>query len=81
MKMMVFERPFQRDLVEPCKPINNFSRGPKSLKTQKMATPTNVEDLFYCIECYIAQVYDITQVYDIVQVCDTWVIQHKSVRY
>ena len=62
MKMLVFERPLQRELVEPFKPSNNFSRGPKRLKTQKMASPTNVEDLFYCIEFYIAQVYDIAQV-------------------
>merc|ERR1712082_11881 len=29
--MLFFERPFQRDLPEPCKPSNNFSRGPKVL--------------------------------------------------
>ena len=35
MKMLVFERPFQRDLVEPCKPTNNFSRGPKGFSLKK----------------------------------------------
>ena len=29
MKMLVFERPIQRDLPELCKPNNNFSRGTK----------------------------------------------------
>ena len=31
MKMLVFERPFQRDLPEPCQPTNDFYRGPKVL--------------------------------------------------
>ena len=35
MKMLVFERPFQRDLPEPCKPTNNFSRGPKVFSLKK----------------------------------------------
>ena len=55
MKMFVLERPFQRDLVEPCKPTNNFSRGPKGLSPKKVASPKNFEDFFYCILCDIAQ--------------------------
>ena len=29
MKLCVYERRFQQDLPEPCKPTNNFYRGPK----------------------------------------------------
>ena len=34
MKMLVFERPFQRDLPEPYNPTNNFSKGPNVFFTK-----------------------------------------------
>ena len=67
MKMLVFERPFQRDLVEPCKSTNNFSKGPKRLKAQKMATQQMLKICFitYCAishsVLYHTKVCDIAQ--------------------
>ena len=52
--MMVFERFFQRDLVEPCKPTNNFSRGPKVLSSKKFKPENTVKICFtaYCAISY-----------------------------
>ena len=54
MKMLVFERPFQRDLVEPCKPTNNFSRGPKVLSSKKCKPQKMLKICFtaYCAISY-----------------------------
>ena len=34
MKMCFFESRFQQDLPEPCKPTNNFYKGPKVFSTK-----------------------------------------------
>ena len=52
MKMLVFERPFQRDLVEPCKPTNNFSRGLKGLSLKKWQ-PQNILKICFIAYCAI----------------------------
>ena len=51
MKMLVFERPFQRDLPEPCKPSNNFSRGPKVLSLIKRQPQTNFDNYLKPVLC------------------------------
>ena len=51
MKMLVFERPFQRDLPEPCKPTNNFSRGPKVLSLKKWQPQKNFDDYLKPVLC------------------------------
>ena len=57
MKMLVFERPFQQDLVEPCKPSNNFSRVPKVLSSKKCKPQNTVKICFtaYCAILYIVR--------------------------
>ena len=52
MKMLVFERPFQRDLVEPCKPTNNFSRGPKGFSLKKWQ-PQKILKICFIAYCAI----------------------------
>ena len=43
MKMLIFERPFQRDLPEPYKSTNNFSRRPKVFaKKRKNVNPCSI---------------------------------------
>ena len=44
MKILVFERPFQQDQPESCKPTNNFSRGPKVLSLKKKWQPPKIFD-------------------------------------
>ena len=52
MKMLVLERRFQRDLVEPCKPTNNFSRDRKGLSPKKWQ-PQKILKICFIAYCAI----------------------------
>ena len=65
--MLAFERPFQRDLIEPSKFTNKFPRGPKVLSSKKCKPQNTVKICFtaYCAISYSvrysAKVSDIAQ--------------------
>ena len=52
--MLAFERPFQRDLIEPSKFTNKFPRVPKVLSSKKCKPQNTVKICFtaYCAISY-----------------------------